>query len=192
MDEYEITGKNKQMKIDTDGLYKNLSTRVHPEACHLMRGEPLQESQAEVTVMRDNSDPSDDGQNRCPAATPSLDSSSLRTEEGAYCFLNGMKSHSETNEFFKEENNPQSNKERIHRLSDEPRNSKDSSNLKEKSVLLESVDKQDSTEVGGEEQPYVPSSKYNFDNPVMAINYIGEFKTSKENFTKGCKWLVDT
>lgn len=194
MDEVVIIENNKRLKIENDNLKKNVSARVHPETCVERQKVNVQEGQAEVIIMSDDSDPCDDDQNRLPATlTPSLNSSSLTSGEGKKWLQSNMKSHSETQKFVKQENGLHSESKRTpHSQSHDCINSKSSTNADEKLDELESVDKEDSAEtVDVQGEAHVPSVKYNFDNPLMAINYIGEFKNSKENFTKGCKWLVN-
>lgn len=186
MDEVVIIGNNKRMKTDTVGFRKNLSPRLH----HGTQEDAMPRQQAEVIVMSDDSDPGVDNKQRCPAALVNLlDSSSMRNKGEAYQMQYENKSHDKTKEFVKRKSDLSKKERTPHKLNDEYNNSNSGNNIEKKSVM---VDKEDSAEAAGEqEETFVPSVKYNFENPLMAISYNGEFKTSAENFTKGCKWLVN-
>ncbi|MPC15443.1 Telomerase Cajal body protein 1 [Portunus trituberculatus] len=62
----------------------------------------------------------------------------------------------------------------------------------EEIVISDATEKDDSREPieDQDETPVLPP-KYKFANPLMALNYMAEFKTLHDNFTKGCKWSPD-
>lgn len=146
--------------------------------------------EAEWQVMGSEGDPAaGDSRNRChPALAPSSESAGAVNGGGQYPFQKRVKPHMKTKKYSEEDTDTRTQRE----WTDEYRNSKNSSN-REEAVKLESADEENIREAAGEqEENVVPSVTYNFDNPLMAINYSGEFKTSEDNFIKGCKWLVST
>lgn len=176
----------KQRKIDTGGFRNHEIAKIYSEPyCAERQRDTTQAGQAEAMVMGQTSgDPAGGDHNTHP---PSLDSFSLRIQKGSDQFECETNSYSKTKKFAKQRKELHSIEPRMSRTpSDEYSNG-------EEKMMSESADNENSAETPGEqEETFVPSVKYNFDNPLVAITYSEDFKTSEENFTKGCKWLVNT
>lgn len=181
----------KQRKIDSGGFRKHEIAKIYSEPyCTERQWDAMQAGQAEAMVMEQTGGDCDPAGGDHNTQAPSLDSFNLRTRKGADQFEFETKSYSETKKFAKQRKELHSKEPWMSRTpSDEY--SKSSSNGEEK-IMSESADNENLAETPGEqEETFVPSVKYNFDNPLVAITYSEDFKTSEENFTKGCKWSPD-
>ncbi|KAG0729847.1 Telomerase Cajal body protein 1 [Chionoecetes opilio] len=182
---------DKQVENSTVAMEKQVkhgpgSARKKPSV-GAVRGNTHEEKMYDVVVISDESSQGVDE----PQADmlPSQELFSLRDAAKTYAFQNGTQSI-DTKEFLEEKitiSKPR--EETIDTISGEHCNSGNQSGGEEV-VMSETAEKDDSggTVEGQEESPVSPHS---FVDPLMVLNYSGEFKTRQDNFTKGCKWSPD-
>lgn len=187
----EVSGNSKPMNLDSSDLRKNpTSGALHGNIHAGKRGNVTQEEECEVMVI---SDDSNHGVNNCnglhTSVLPSQDQSKFGIAEQTFNIQNG----SDFKEFLGKKSNIHKQKQRtLNRTSDEHCNIRNKNAIEEVVISETCVEKDDSREtVEDQGESSINSLKYNFDNPLMALNYMGEFKTPEDNFTKGCKWSPD-
>lgn len=189
----EVIEYSKPAKLVSGNVRKDLSAgSLHGNIRVGRGGNVTQNEECEVMVISDDSNHDVNSCNGlCAAVLPSQDLSKFEVVEKTYEVQNGTSSF-ETKEFLEEKPNIHKQQQSaLNRTSDEYCNSSNKNTIEEV-VISEGVEKDDSRgTVDDQGVTSVSSLQYNFDNPLMAMNYMGEFKTPEDNFTKGCKWLVD-
>ena len=191
----EVNENRKRMKLESTKLRKDASLGSllgNIRGGGGGGGRVVQEEDCDVMVISDDSNHEVTSYNASLAAMLSSESlAKFGLVEETYTVQNGTKSY-ETKEFSQKYTNIHKPKEKtLDRTSDEHCSDKYKST--NEVVILEASEEDNSRETVNDQDETslpLPSVQYKFDDPLMALNYMGEFKMPEDNFTKGCKWLV--